>query len=44
MHARLEDLVRQIRVGAVHVERVAGDIVAGSPALAQRGGAGRGSL
>jgi hypothetical protein len=44
MHARLEDMVRQIRVGAVHVERVAGDIVAGSPGLAQRRGAGRGSL
>ncbi|WP_123070477.1 methyl-accepting chemotaxis protein [Massilia aurea] len=36
MHARLEDMVRQIRAGAVHVERVAGDIVAGSRELAQR--------
>ena len=36
MHARLEDMVRQIRLGAVHVERVAGDIVAGSRELAQR--------
>jgi len=36
MHARLEDMVRQIRAGAVHVERVAGDIVTGSRELAQR--------
>lgn len=36
MHARLEDMVRQIRAGAVHVERVAGDIVSGSRELAQR--------
>jgi len=36
MHARLEDMVRKIRAGAVHVERVAGDIVAGSRELAQR--------
>lgn len=39
MHARLEEMVRQIRVGAVHVERVAGDIVAGSRELAQRASA-----
>jgi len=39
MHARLEDMVRQIRLGAVHVERVAGDIVAGSRELAQRASA-----
>ncbi|WP_312517707.1 methyl-accepting chemotaxis protein [Massilia sp.] len=39
MHARLEDMVRQIRLGAAQVERVAGDIVAGSRELAQRAGA-----